>query len=78
MGKLCIEASSGDKIATIYESLCIGCGICVKKCPFEAIQIINLPSNLEANTVHRYSLNSFKDWITRFQAYLSKVYTKSA
>lgn len=60
MGKLCIEASSGDKIATIYESLCIGCGICVKKCPFEAIQIINLPSNLENDTVHRYSLNSFK------------------
>ena len=66
MGKLCIEASSGDKIATIYESLCIGCGICVKKCPFEAIQIINLPSNLEADTVHRYSLNSFKDRITQF------------
>lgn len=55
MGKLCIEATTGDKQATIYESLCIGCGICVKKCPFEAIQIINLPSNLEADTVHRSS-----------------------
>merc|ERR1711970_1096007 len=60
MGKLCIEATTGDKIATIYESLCIGCGICVKKCPFQAVQIINLPSNLEAETVHRYSANSFK------------------
>lgn len=60
MGKLCIEATTGDKQATIYESLCIGCGICVKKCPFEAIQIINLPSNLEADTVHRYHANSFK------------------
>ena len=60
MGKLCIEAVGTDKIATIYESLCIGCGICVKKCPFSAIQIINLPSNLEAETVHRYSANSFK------------------
>jgi len=60
MGKLCIEVSSNDKSATIYESLCIGCGICVKKCPFEAIQIINLPSNLEKETVHRYHANSFK------------------
>jgi len=60
MGKLCIEVTGSDKIATIYESLCIGCGICVKKCPFQAVQIINLPSNLEAETVHRYSANSFK------------------
>jgi len=60
MGKLCIEVTSNDKIATISEDLCIGCGICVKKCPFEAVNIINLPSNLEKNTTHRYSQNSFK------------------
>lgn len=60
MGKLCIEVTSNDKIATISEDLCIGCGICVKKCPFEAVQIINLPSNLEKATTHRYSQNSFK------------------
>ena len=60
MGKLCIEVTPTDKLATISESLCIGCGICVKKCPFEAITIINLPSNLEKCTTHRYSANSFK------------------
>ena len=60
MGKLCIEVMPNDKIASISEDLCIGCGICVKKCPFEAINIINLPSNLEKETTHRYSANSFK------------------
>merc|ERR1719315_759987 len=60
MGKLCIEVTPNDKIATISEELCIGCGICVKKCPFEAVTIINLPSNLEKCTTHRYSQNSFK------------------
>ena len=32
----------------------------MKRCPFEAIQIINLPTNLEKETTHRYSANSFK------------------
>jgi ATP-binding cassette subfamily E protein 1 len=34
--------------------------MCVKKCPFGAITIINLPTNLEKDTTHRYSANSFK------------------
>ena len=59
-GKLCIEVTPTSKIAFISEVLCIGCGICVKKCPFDAITIINLPTNLESNTTHRYSANSFK------------------
>ncbi|GAA6002815.1 Fe-S cluster-binding ribosome biosynthesis protein [Rhodotorula paludigena] len=60
MGKLCIEVSPSSKIAFISEELCIGCGICPKKCPFEAINIINLPTNLESQVTHRYSANSFK------------------
>lgn len=60
MGKLCIEVKPSDKIAFISEVLCIGCGICVKKCPFEAITIINLPTNLESEVTHRYTANAFK------------------
>ncbi|CAI9759524.1 unnamed protein product [Fraxinus pennsylvanica] len=59
-GKLCIEVTSTSQIAFISEELCIGCGICVKKCPFEAIQIINLPKDLDKDTTHRYGPNSFK------------------
>lgn len=60
MGRLCIEVTPTSKIAFISETLCIGCGICPKKCPFEAINIIKLPTNLENETTHRYSANSFK------------------
>ncbi|TPX63098.1 hypothetical protein SpCBS45565_g06861 [Spizellomyces sp. 'palustris'] len=60
MGKLCIEVAPNSKIAFISEELCIGCGICVKKCPFQAIHIVNLPTNLERDTTHRYSANAFK------------------
>ncbi|AMD22210.1 HGL130Wp [Eremothecium sinecaudum] len=59
-GKLCIEVAPTSKIAFISESFCIGCGICVKKCPFDAITIINLPTNLNSQVTHRYSANSFK------------------
>ncbi|KAJ5151981.1 ABC transporter ABCE [Penicillium capsulatum] len=59
-GKFCIEVTPESKIAFISERLCIGCGICPKKCPFGAIHIINLPTNLESQVTHRYSANSFK------------------
>lgn len=61
MGKIgCLEVTSKSKTALISEILCVGCGICVKKCPFDAIQIINLPKELEKETVHRYGPNAFK------------------
>src|SRR5512136_915809 len=44
----------------IAEDLCVGCGICVHKCPFEAIKIIGLPHELEGELVHQYGKNSFR------------------
>lgn len=58
--KLCIEVTNESKLCSISENLCIGCGLCTKKCPFEAIRIINLPKELEKETSHRYGMNTFK------------------
>jgi len=60
MGKLCIEVSSKDKVAFISEELCNGCGLCVKRYPFDAVRIVNIPSSLMGHTVHRYGSNGFK------------------
>ena len=44
----------------IVESLCVGCGICVRKCPFKAISIVNLADELETDCSHRFGPNTFK------------------
>ncbi len=45
----------------ISEDICLGetCGICVHRCPFGAIEIINLPSELNETPTHRYGENTF-------------------
>jgi ATP-binding cassette, sub-family E, member 1 len=47
-----------DSKPFITENLCVGCGICVRKCPFGAITITNLPEEME-DPVHRYGQNGF-------------------
>jgi ATP-binding cassette subfamily E protein 1 len=49
-----------DEKPQIVESLCVGCGICVRKCPFKAISIVNLADELEEDCSHRFGPNTFK------------------
>ncbi|MCI5866526.1 MAG: ribosome biogenesis/translation initiation ATPase RLI [Methanosphaera sp.] len=51
---------SEDKKPVISEELCQGCGICVNRCVFNAINIINLPEQLDEEPIHRYGQNSFE------------------
>ena len=44
----------------IITQLCTACGICVRKCPFKAITIVNLPSELKEECIHQYGLSGFK------------------
>ena len=59
-GGKAIEMDPSRRKPVIYEETCIGCGICVKKCPFKAISIVNLPDELEKMLIHRYGVNGFK------------------
>ncbi|MHA1390632.1 MAG: ribosome biogenesis/translation initiation ATPase RLI [Promethearchaeota archaeon] len=54
-----IVLSSNGKYVEITESLCTGCGICIKKCPFNAISIINLPDPLKKQITYRYGPDQF-------------------
>lgn len=58
-GKDCILIDEATKKVIIDEQLCIGCGICPKKCPYEAIDIINLPEQLKKPPVNKYGRNGF-------------------
>jgi len=58
-GEKTIELSPEGKNVRITENLCTGCGICIKKCPFNAINIVNLPDPLKNQMTYRYGPDQF-------------------
>ena len=56
----CIVKNDITKKVLIDEFLCTGCSICSNRCPFSAIQIINLPEALDKPPIYRYGENDFQ------------------
>ena len=59
-GQECIVFHEKTKKPIISEQLCIGCGICINKCPFDSLVIHNLPEELDSDMIHRYGRNGFR------------------
>jgi ATP-binding cassette subfamily E protein 1 len=59
VGGKCVVLDERGK-AVISEELCTGCGICVKKCPFKAITIVNLAEELKEEKIHQYGANGYR------------------
>ncbi|MCR4335089.1 MAG: ribosome biogenesis/translation initiation ATPase RLI [archaeon] len=59
-GKECIIVNKEDNKPVISEDLCIGCNICVIKCPVDCIYIENLVQELTDDPVQRFGENEFR------------------
>ena len=60
MGKECIVKDPVDNKVKINESQCgSGVQVAVNRCPFDALEMINLPEELTKMPIHKYSPNGF-------------------
>ena len=57
-GGECIQYTDGKW--KILETACPVCFTRAKLCPGDAVKVINLPSELDTDMIHRYSLNGFR------------------
>lgn len=58
-----ITSTAKKRIAKINEDFCIGCGLCTKEqtgCPFGAVMIVNVPTELQQDIIHRFGPNGFR------------------
>lgn len=58
-GNDCIVKDTDGKVKVNEEFVIDACKIDVKKCPYDALQLINLPEALDKNPIHRYPPNGF-------------------
>uniref|UniRef100_A0A2R9AP09 ATP binding cassette subfamily E member 1 n=1 Tax=Pan paniscus TaxID=9597 RepID=A0A2R9AP09_PANPA len=77
MGELCIEVTLQNKIAWISETLCIGCGICIKKCPF-GLELMVLETGKQKPNLGKYDdPPDWQDILTYFrESELQNYFTK--
>lgn len=59
MGDECIVVEKETDFPAIAEPICIGCGLCVKKCPVHCIAIVNLAKEL-SEPIYQYGINTFR------------------
>lgn len=59
MGEECIVVEKDGIFPVISEPICIGCGLCVKKCPVKCISVINVAQEL-TNPIYQYGVNTFR------------------
>ncbi|MFC1648198.1 ribosome biogenesis/translation initiation ATPase RLI [Nanoarchaeota archaeon] len=58
-GKECIVQSDDGKVEVNEEVLTDADFIAAKKCPFDALLLVNLPAELKKEPIHRYGKNKF-------------------
>ena len=59
MGEECIVVEKDGVYPVIAEPICIGCGLCVTKCPVNCIAIVNIAQEL-SDPIFQYGINAFR------------------